>query len=268
LLTNVLHYPGRKVIKNKFFYDRKEYQMHPIICHIGRFTIYSYGLMLAIAVLICSILLARDLEKQLGLKRDIVYDMVFWIMLAGIAGARLFYVFLNLPFFIENPLEIIMIQHGGLAWFGGLAAGVVCFLVFVKKHNLKVFRMADLLAPYLALGQSIGRIGCFLNGCCYGKRVSWGIYFPVHHARLHPTQLYSSFGLLLIFFILKKYQHSVHKEGICFVLYLLLASVLRFNVEFFRADHSPFLFNLSIFQVICIIIFCIGLILFAKIKRG
>jgi len=241
--------------------------MHPVICHIGGLTIYSYGLMLAIAVALCSALLGRDAEQE-GIKRDTIYDMVFWTILGGIVGARLFYIFLNLRFFQENPFEIIMIQHGGLAWFGGLAAGIASFLLFSKRRGLPVLKIADLSAPYLALGQSIGRIGCFLNGCCYGREVSWGIYFPVHHARLHPTQLYSSFGLLFIFFILRRYRRSASKPGMCLALYLLLASVLRFNVEFFRADHTPFLFGLSIFQVICVIIFCAGLFMFARINRG
>ncbi|MFA5060347.1 MAG: prolipoprotein diacylglyceryl transferase family protein, partial [Candidatus Omnitrophota bacterium] len=116
-------------------------------------------------------------------------------------------------------------------------------------------KIADLVAPYLALGQAIGRLGCFLNGCCYGKAVSWGLFFPVHGAHLHPVQLYTSFDLLIIFFILKKYQRLERNSGETFVLYLILASLERFCMEFLRADHVQVWLGLSIFQIVSITIF-------------
>src|SRR3989338_1435480 len=97
--------------------------MFPTICTIGPLTIYSYGVMLAVAVVICSFLLSRDAQK-LGIPKDVIYDFVFWVVLSGIIGARIFYIFLNWTFFVENPREIIMIQNGGLAWQGSLMAGI------------------------------------------------------------------------------------------------------------------------------------------------
>jgi len=214
-------------------------------------TIHSYGLMLAIAVVICTLLLARDALKA-NIKVDIVFDFVFWSVIGGIIGARLFYIYLNYPFFAKNPQEIIMIQNGGLAWQGGLVLGFITSVMFIKAKKLPVPKMLDFFAPYLALGQSIGRIGCFLNGCCFGREVDWGIFFPIHDATLHPTQLYLSGGYFLMFVMLKRYQRSSENSGFVFALYLILASSLRFGVEFFRADHEAFLLGLSIFQFVSI----------------
>lgn len=225
--------------------------MCPTILKIGPLTIYSYGLMLAVAVILCSVLLSRE-ARALGIAVETIYDLVFWTVLGGLLGARIFYVLLNLDFFLEAPREIILIQKGGLAWQGGLILGTVTAVVYIQRKRLGLLRMVDLMAPYIALGQAIGRIGCFLNGCCYGREVAWGIYFPVHQARLHPAQLYSSAGLIAAFFILKRFQKTQHQAGQVFVLYLILASFLRFIVEFFRADHAVLWAGLSVFQIVCL----------------
>ena len=232
-------------------------------------TIYSYGLMLAIAVVVCTLMLAGDARRK-NIKADFIFDLVFWIIVGGIIGARLFYILLNYHFFLNNPTEIIMIQNGGLAWQGGLIFGAMAGASLVKKKKIFLPDVLDLCAPYLALGQSIGRIGCFLNGCCYGKEVGWGIYFPVHNAHLHPTQLYLSGGLFIIFLILRRYQKSSSIPGLVFASYLILASVLRFGVEFFRADHEIFFFGFSIFQFVCfgILMFAFGFAYLMLIKHS
>lgn len=217
-------------------------------------TIYSYGLMLAIAVVVCTFMLVRDARRK-NISADIIFDLVFWVIVGGILGARFFYVLLNHSFFIENPHEIIMIQNGGLAWQGGLIFGAMVGALFIKRKKLSLPGMLDLVAPYLALGQSIGRIGCFLNGCCFGKELAGGIYFPVHDARLHPTQMYLSAGLFIIFLILRRYQKFSGIPGLVFALYLILASSLRFGVEFFRADHEVIFFGFSVYQFVCFGIF-------------
>ena len=227
--------------------------MFPVICQIGPFRIYSYGLLFAIAVLVTSYLLNRE-AKARGMNPEIISDLVFWLVIGGIIGARLFYIVLYLPFFLQNPAEIVMIHHGGLAWQGGLICALLIGIWFVKKHKLSLPSVLDLVAPYIALGEAIGRIGCFLNGCCYGREVSWGIYFPVHGARLHPTQLYTSAGLLLIFFILKRLRRFPGHDGRIFCTYLLLASLLRFIVEFYRADHDILWAGLSIYQIVSLVI--------------
>jgi len=233
--------------------------MHPIIGKIGPFTVFSYGVMLAVAVVVCAFLLSRDARRK-GIASETIFDLVFWIMVSGLVGARIFYGLLNFEYFIKYPLDIVMIQQGGLAWQGGLISASVFTLIFLRQKKLTIPLILDLMAPYVALGQSIGRIGCFLNGCCYGKEVAWGIYFPVHHAHLHPTQLYSTIGLFLIFLILKAYQHRAKFAGEVFILYLILASMQRFFIEYLRGDHDILWLGLSIFQIVSIGIFISGIL--------
>lgn len=231
--------------------------MHPILFHIGPLTVYSYGVMMAAAVIVCSFFLSRD-ARRAGLNSDLIVDIVFWVVISGLLGARIFFVLLNLEFFAGNPIEIFMIQNGGLSWQGGLILAAVVGMSLIRERSLPLWKTLDIFAPYIALGQSIGRIGCFFNGCCYGRPISWGIFFPVHQARLHPTQLYDALGLLVIFLILKRQKafSSPKAQGEVFCLYLVLASFQRFVIEFFRADHTQTIGGLSIFQIIslCILI--------------
>ena len=218
--------------------------------------------MLAISVMVCSYLLARD-AAQVGIKKDFIFDLMFWAVVAGIAGARLFYIILNLPFFIENPLEVIMIQHGGLAWQGGFLLGSIVGIFFIKKNKFSPTQIVDLVAPYIALGQAIGRIGCFLNGCCYGRPIVHPLFPGI---TVHPTQLYLFAGLMIIFFILKKYQKVSKIPGEVFVLFLILEPVLRFFVEFLRADHNVTYGGLSIYQIVCLILITIAIYVHTRLK--
>lgn len=255
--------------------------MHPIICQIGPFVVYSYGLMLALAVLTASYLTAREAQKH-GIARDAVYDLAFWTVLWGILGARVFFVFLNLDYFSQFPLEILMLQKGGLAWQGSLVAGVMAGVFFIRRKKLPLFVLLDIAAPFIALGHAIGRIGCFLNGCCYGKPSSWGIYFPVWHEKLLPTQLYMVLGEFMVFLILMcvagagpcasllkgpQRRSPLHAPGTIFMLYLILSSFERFIVEFFRADHVVLWGGLSIFQYVCLLIIGVAAIINMRISR-
>ncbi len=223
--------------------------MHPLICHIGPFPVHSYGLMLALALAVSAVLFARD-ARRLAISSEVIYDLVFWIVLSGLLGARVFYVLLNVDFFMAQPLEIVMLQNGGLAWQGSFAGGFIGGLLFIRKYRLPLGAVLDSAAPFIALGQAIGRIGCLLNGCCYGKAASWGLYFPVWQERLIPTQIFMSLGELTIFLILRHKQPKVAGSGRLFILYVVLSSVERFMIEFFRADHQLY-WGLSIFQYVC-----------------
>ncbi|MFP4472362.1 MAG: prolipoprotein diacylglyceryl transferase [Candidatus Omnitrophota bacterium] len=242
--------------------------MYPVICRIGPLTVFSYGLMLALAVVVCGWFLAREARAH-QIRPDEIYDLIFWTVIAGIIGARLFFIVLNLSFFLRNPLEIFMVHHGGLAVQGGLLLGGAAAIIFIRRKGWSFCFMADLIAPYLALGHAIGRIGCFLNGCCYGRQVGWGVYFPVHDAHLHPTQLYASAALLVIFFVLRFSRRSALRPGSVFALYMILYAVQRFFIEFFRADHDQWTAGLSVFQWISLVIFIVGSgLLFYLNKRG
>ncbi|MDE1920963.1 MAG: prolipoprotein diacylglyceryl transferase [Candidatus Omnitrophica bacterium] len=241
--------------------------MHPVLFKIGPITIYSYGVMLATAVLVCTYLLSLD-AKRSNISQDTAYDLVFWCLVGGFIGARIFYIFLEWPYYSANPLAIPMIWEGGLAWQGGFIGGILSGVWFVRRHKLFIRPTLDLVAPYIALGQSIGRIGCFLKGCCYGKPVSWGPYYPVHHARLYPTQLFECAMLFVIFLVLKKAQSKPHMAGFIFVLYLWLAAVERFVVEFFRGDTVPTGTPLSLAQYVAIGVFISGLVLLKVFKKN
>jgi len=240
--------------------------MHPVICSIGPFTVYSFGLMIAVAALVCSYFFGRDTQKA-GIPKETAYDFVFWSALFGILGARVFYILLNLDLYENEPLEMFKLQNGGLAWQGGLIFAVVHGVIYLKRHKLPVWVFADLAAPYCALGQAIGRVGCFLNGCCYGKPVWWGVSFPGHDAHLHPTQIYEAVGLLAAFLFLKKLNAVKLGDGRVFAAYLMIAATLRFVVQFFRDDHDPVWFRLSVFQWVCIGVFLSAIILFMYLKR-
>jgi len=239
--------------------------MHPILFTIGPITIYSYGVMLAIAVLVCTYLLSLD-AKRYNISQDLAYDLVFWTMLGGILGGRFFYVILEWSYYSQDLWEIPMIQKGGLAWQGAFIGGLLAGIVYIRRKKLSIRPILDLSAPYIALGQSIGRVGCFLNGCCYGKPVAWGPYFPTHQARLYPTQLFETAGLFVIFLILKYAQTKPHKAGFIFVFYLWLAAIERFIVEFYRGDTVPTGMGLTLAQYVALSVFMAGLI-YAAILR-
>lgn len=241
--------------------------MYPQICKIGPFTIYSYGLMLTLGFLISLLLASRQAKKQ-DIDADIVFNFSFGLIIFGIIGGRIFYIIQNINYYLKNPGEILMFQHGGLAWFGGLFFGFIFSILYLKKKNLRVYRIFDLISPFLALGQAIGRVGCLLNGCCFGKATDrLGLYFKVHDAVLIPTQIYSSLLLILIFIILRFFQDRPHKEGQIFFSYLLLYSLKRFLLEFWRADNAIILFGLTLFQLLSIIIFFLALIKLILIQK-
>ena len=239
--------------------------MFPIICQFGPVTVYSYGFMLAVAAVVCTFLASRD-AKKIGIPPGVIPDFTFGTVVAGILGARLFYILLNFRFFMDHPLEIVMIQNGGLAWHGGLIAATLAGLRFIHRKKLHLPTMFDLVAPYAALGESIGRVGCFLNGCCFGREAAWGIYFPVHDARLHPTQLYAMAGLFILFFILRHYRKIGKIPGDVFVLYLFGASLLRFTIEFFRADHYVLVLGLSVYQWVCVGLIAVAVYVHLRLK--
>lgn len=214
--------------------------------------------MLAVAFAVCLFLLQREAKRQ-NFSSLQISDLAFWVLVFGLLGARIFYILFNLKFYIENPREIVMLSHGGLIWYGGLFTALIFAAAFLKIKKLPLLKTLDLFAPFLALGQAIGRLGCFLNGCCYGKPLSWGIYFPLHGERLHPTQLYSAFNLLIIFLGLRLLQKRPGPSGRILFLYLLLAPLERFSVEFFRGDSAPIFLGLTGFQLISLVIVVVAL---------
>lgn len=218
--------------------------MHPILFKFGPLTIYSYGVMVAIGFAVISILIYPR-AARFGLNKDRVLDLLIVILIAGLVGARLFYILSNLHYYAANPLEIPNLSKGGLVWYGAFFSALGSALWYMRKHKLFFWDVMDLAAPYLALGQGIGRIGCYLNGCCYGID---GL----------PAQLYSSFVLIVIFVILRLWQDRRTFSGEIFLGYCILYSSKRFLMEFLRGDNPRIFYGFTLSQTISIVILVVS----------
>lgn len=227
--------------------------MYPVVCKIGLFTVYSYGLMLAVAFLVGSFLASKEAERQ-GIDSGVIFNLAFIVFISGIIGSRFLYIIQNLSYYLKNPLEMFMLQRGGLSWFGGLFLGIICASLYLKRQRLPIYKTLDLVIPFVALSQAIGRIGCLLNGCCFGLT-------------LIPTQVYSSLILIIIFVILRFLQARAHPAGEIFFVYLLLYSLKRFFLEFFRQNNEIIFFGLTLFQILSILTFVIGTIGLLRCKN-
>ena len=246
--------------------------MHPILFKIGPMIIYSYGAMIAAAFLISIYFASRSIVGAGNNEK--ILDLGLVLLISGIIGARLLYVLVEAKYYKANPLEIIMIWKGGLIFYGGFIAAFVCCWIFLKKNKMPILRTCDHIIPYLALGQAIGRIGCFFNGCCFGKptNLPWGMIFPVGSIagdvypgiHIHPTQLYSAYTNFLIFAILLLFRNWKKFDGQILYLYFILYSVSRFLIEFLRADNPQILLGLTISQVICVVLFLTGSVMYIR----
>jgi phosphatidylglycerol:prolipoprotein diacylglycerol transferase len=158
------------------------------------------------------------------------------------------YVVMHLPAYRRHPLDVLKVWEGGLVFSGGLIAAGLALGYYLSRHRLSFWKMADLLAPAAAIGQGIGRLGCFMAGCCYGKpaHTSWGVVFTDPHClaplniRLHPTQLYAAFSGLLIFLILMRLAPRKNYDGQVFLWFLILQSTAQFSLAYGRGRHSLF----------------------------
>ncbi len=231
--------------------------MIPVFFKCSFFSIYSYGIFAGLAFLTATFLLLKE-ARQKRFNEDFIYDFCIVLLVSGILCARIFYVIFDWDSFKGNLIEIVMLQHGGLVWYGGLAGAAIFGCLFIRWKKQSILKIFDLFMPYVALAQSIGRIGCFFNGCCHGKASKFGIYFPVHGQVLFPSQLLDSLTLLLIFIFLK-FLALKSKNGEIFCYYLMIASLQRFFMEFFRGDARPFYYGFSIFQWMSLGMFIFGL---------
>ena len=254
--------------------------MHPVIFKSGPVTIYSYGLLLAISFLL-GIWLAGFEARRKGLETSLIYDFSPYIIILGLIGARLYYVlFFDLKWYAGHPLDIFAIWKGGLAIHGGIIGAAIAGVWFVRKRDILFFKFADTLTPSFIIGQAIGRLGCFLNGCCFGTPTDlpWAIRFPQGSSAynyygssvpLHPTQLYHIFADASIFIVIWLLRKRLRTDGFVFFLYLILYSAMRFIIEYFRQD-SLYLWNTHIkaAQFLSIIIIVISIPFLFKLKRS
>ena len=222
-----------------------------IIAQIGPITLYFYGAMYALGA-IGGIYITEFFSKKKGLRlnENDITNLVFWLMIGGIIGARIFEILVyNLDFYRDNPAELLAVWHGGMSIHGGLIGGAIGFISYCKKQKIPLGEISQVFMPALALGLMWGRLGNFINGELYGRvtEISWlGMDFEVkgdeENTLRHPAQLYAMTKDFLIFSILSfllLYQQKLNflgkmKNGEIFIIFLTLYGSFRFIVEFFR----------------------------------
>ncbi len=247
--------------------------MHPTLFHIGPLTVHTYGVFVAIGF-VAGFKVLLNYTGKIGLPEQKIESLVMWIFLFSILGARLFYVIFSFREFANNPLDALKIWEGGLFFSGGLAGGFSAAAVYIARNKFPLAKLADAGSVALALGQAIGRLGCFFAGCCYGAECQgwFGVEFPdgslaPSGVKLIPTQLISSLLLFLIFFILAGFYGKKKYDGRVCALYLILYGVKRFSVEFLRGDfRGNSVFGLTPTQFISLAMLAGGIILWKKLS--
>ena len=221
--------------------------MYPELFRIGNFPINTYGVFLAIAFL-CAILITARLAARDGLPRERVYDLCLWMLLAGLVGSKILMLFVE-PEYRADPMQFLSLDflRSGGVFYGGLLGAIAAGFFLMKRYKLPWWQTADACAPGIAIGNFFGRQGCFAAGCCWGKPTTlpWGVKFselgheitgvPID-AHLHPTQLYESFAMLLVFLFLLWLHKRRSFSGQVVLAYALMYSVIRFAIEFVRDD--------------------------------
>ncbi len=242
--------------------------MHPVLFELGPLRFYSYGLLIAVGFLAANALAAKRAAAA-GLDPGRIQGVALTALITGLSGGRLAYVLLRWDLFRNNPLEILRLDHGGLVFFGGLAAGLLGGVWAIRRAGMPAARTVDLLIPPVALAHAFGRVGCFLNGCCYGKftLLPWGVRFPGEEFRRHPTQLYEALALVAIFLFLKRLERRGPPAGTVLLAYGLSYGLWRFFVEFLRGDNPPIVLGLTVFQWISMGVMLVSGILLLR-KRG
>ncbi len=231
--------------------------MYPEIFRIGSFPINTYGVLLAIGLML-ALFAASKLAARDGLPGERIYDLGLWTIIGGLIGSKI------LMFFTEDNVNIFsmdFLRSGGV-YYGGFLGGFVALVILIRFYKLPFWKVADAFAPGVAIGQFFGRQGCFSAGCCWGKPTDlpWGLHFteaghentgvPLFDAagnslHLHPTQLYESFAMLVVFAVLFYLHRHKRFDGQVLIGYMILYPIVRFTIEFFRDDPRGDLFGLT-----------------------
>ncbi len=247
--------------------------MMPILASFGSFHIFSYGFSIALGVLTALFLMRQQARRDGFPAPDQIYDIVFFVMVTGFLGARIFYVVQHARWYFDHPLEIAAFWQGGLVFYGGMIVSFISLGIYCRQKKISFLKILDFIVPYIALIHAFGRIGCFLNGCCYGNACSmpWAVKFPGMDAAVHPVQLYEAIYNLGLFFLLRflyagiENRHKkpmrvwaywnrgqTHETNTCLspipqkkwageiaVIYFFFYAAGRFGLEFFRTQENP-----------------------------
>ncbi len=217
--------------------------MHPTLLKFHGLELHSYGLLLAIAFLLgIQIFVAR--ARARGIAEEPMQTLSLWLLVLAIVGARILFVITHWGDYAADPVAILRLWEGGLILYGGYVFAIAGGILYVRSRGIRVWRVGDAAAPSMALGIAIGRVGCFLNGCCYGlpTMLPWGVRFPNDSiasytfpgAPLHPSQVYLSLAGLAIFIWLLVVDRKPHFEGWLFWTYIAVDAAFRFLIDFTR----------------------------------
>jgi len=246
--------------------------MDPVALTIGAVSVRWYGIMVALAILVIILWMVREVRKGAQLSYDNLITAALVGVPSGVVVSKLLHVIDRWDYYFQDPGLIV--SGAGLTIYGAVLGAVIGIWVYSRFGDFKFGYFADLLAPAAILAQAVGRVGCTINGCCYGVATSlpWGVVYthPDSYAPLgiavHPTQIYEIIVCLIIFGVLLWLRGRLEPEGSLFLVYLTLYSLWRFGIGFLRAG-TPFLFGLHQAQVIGIIVLAVTLLLLIRRVR-
>jgi phosphatidylglycerol:prolipoprotein diacylglycerol transferase len=252
--------------------------MHPILFRIGAWPVYSYGVLLALAYL-AGLQFAVVRARRAGLDPARVMDLGIYLIIAALVGAKLMLIAVDFQYFRHQPRELLSLVRAGGVFYGGLIAAFLVGLWLLRRYRLPVWTTGDLIAPGIALGHIVGRFGCLLAGCCYGRPtdVPWAITFtnPLAAANvgtpldvpLHPTQLYDAGAETLILIVLLLSERRGHAfPGRTLWLYMLLYAISRFIIEIYRGDERGVVMGLSTSQFVSVILIPISVFMLWRLR--
>ena len=253
--------------------------MHPILFEIGRFPVYTYGVLLAAAYLL-GLQFALMRAKTRNLDPNRVMDLGIWIIISALVGAKALLLVVDFDRYRGNPGELLDLFRSGGVFYGGLIAAVVVALWYLRRHRMPMWTVTDVFAPGIALGHVIGRLGCLFAGCCFGRPtdVPWAITFHSSYAAqnagtpldipLHPTQLYEAGAELLILLLLLGTERRGRPfPGRTFWAYMFLYGVSRFVIEFYRGDPRGSIGMFSTSQFLSLIIVPLSIVMLVVLGR-
>ncbi|MFH1540968.1 MAG: prolipoprotein diacylglyceryl transferase [Elusimicrobiota bacterium] len=248
--------------------------MYPILFKIGFVKIHTYGVFVALGFFIgFKILLFYSKKSSFSL--DLIEKLTFLVFIFSLVGARLFYVLISWQEFVNTPLDIFKIWHGGLVFWGGFLGGGLTVIIFSTKHKMAFWKLADVFAVALIIGHALGRIGCFFAGCCYGRQTDsfFGIVFPENclapeGIKLIPVQLIGSVSLFLLFLFLLIFWKRKRFDGQIFLIYTISFSCGRFFIEFLRDDfRGNTILGVTPTQIVSVVIFIISITIWKKLYQ-
>ena len=247
--------------------------MYPVLFKIGPITIYTYGFLVFLGVLL-GYLVCRHQARKEGFKDPLIADFFFWTVIFGFIGARIFYIIVEFQYFLYDPLAVLF-GRSGFVFYGGVVFGFIALYILSKRNHLSFAKVMDIAALGIPLAHAFGRLGCFFYGCCYGleTHLHIGVLFPLNSpagllgAKVIPTQVISA-GFLFLLFIVVMFARKYKKfDGHIFLIYLIPYSIFRFFIEFYRGDpRGQFLF-FSTSQWVSIGLFVTAIGLFIRWRR-